>query len=77
MINLEEYGFVKTSETDRWIDYEGHGFTVTVYNYMVTTFDKVEIIRNTFVVSSRQFTSSSRPIEQLADWLAEKNIKSK
>lgn len=75
MINLEEYGFVKTSETDRWTDYEGHDFTVTIYNYMVTTSDKSEVVHNTFVVSSKQFMSASRPISQLENWLMEKNIK--
>lgn len=75
MINFEDYGFVKTSETDRCTDYEGYDFTVTIYNYMVMTSDKSEVVRNTFVVSSKQFMSALRPISQLEDWLKDKNIK--
>lgn len=75
MINLEEYGFVKMEETERQTDYDGYDFKVIIYNYMVTTSDKSEIAHNTFLVSSKQFTSRSRPISELAAWLVEKNIK--
>lgn len=77
MINLQEYGFVKVAETDRWTDYEGHDFIITIYNYMVITFDKCEISHNTFVVSSKHFTSRSRPIGELTDWLCDKKITKK
>lgn len=74
MIKLEEYGFIKTSETDRQMEYEGHGFIVTIYNYPYMTFDKKEVARSTFLVSSQQFTSRSRPMSELTEWLMEKNI---
>lgn len=77
MIDLQEYGFKKIAENDRWTDYQGHDFTVTIYNYMITTFDKCEVSHNAFVVSSKQFTSRSRPTYELADWLMEKNIQKK
>lgn len=74
MINLEEYGFVKTSTTDRWEEYEGRDFTVTIYNYFVKNFAGVEITSHTFMVSSKQFTSRSRQVSELSDWLMEKKI---
>lgn len=74
MIKLEEYGFTQISETDRHAEYEGHGYIVSIYNYPVITFDQCEIAHNTFLVSSKQFTSASRPIHQLGDWLLEKKI---
>ena len=74
MIKLEEYGFTQTIETDRHTEYEGHGFTIIVYNYPFTTFDQCELAHNTFLVSSQRFTSALRPAHQLGDWLVEKKI---
>lgn len=74
MIKLEEYGFTQTIETDRYTEYEGHGYTVIIYNYPIMTFDRCEIAHNTFLVSSQQFTSASRPAHQIGDWLMEKKI---
>ena len=75
MVDLIEYGFIKTLETDRQTDYEGHGFTINVYGYLFKTFEGIELARHVFVVNSKQFTSRSRPIEELGAWLEEKNIK--
>lgn len=74
MIDLKEYGFVETTKTDRQTDYEGHGYIVSLYGYLYKTFEGIEIARSVFVVNSKQFTSRSRPIEELGLWLEEKKI---
>lgn len=74
MIDLEQYGFTKITETERWTDYQGHDFIVTIYNYLVTTFEKKEVARNVFVVNSKQFTSRARSISELGQWIEEKGI---
>lgn len=76
-LDLTEYGFIQTATTDRWIEFQGHDFIVTIYNYFTKTFDGSEIIHHTFVINSKQFTSRSRPISQLEDWLSEKKISKK
>lgn len=74
MIDLIEYGFIESAKSDRHTEYTGHDFIVTIYHYMFLTFEKVELAHHAFVVTSKQFTSRSRPIEELEEWLKEKNI---
>lgn len=75
MVDLIEYGFTETIINDRQTDFEGYGFTVNVYAYLFKTFEGIELARHVFVVNSKQFTSRSRPIDELGAWLEEKNIK--
>lgn len=75
MINLLDYGFVETDETERCIEYTGHGFRVRICNYFYKSFDGSELIHHTFVVNSHQFTSRLRHIDELGQWLEENNIK--
>ena len=74
MIDLQQYGFTKTTEAERWTEYQGHEFIVIIYNYLVTTFEKKEVAHNVFVVSSKSFTSRARHITELEQWLEEKKI---
>lgn len=77
MIDLSEYGFTKKTESEKCTEYIGHGYNVYIYSYFVKTFDQSEIAHNTFLVTSQQFTSRSRPISELQDWLTEKKIEKK
>lgn len=74
MIDLTQYGFTKTKETERWDEYEGHDIIVTVFHYPYLSSDNAELARNTFVVSSKRYTSKSYPLSELEGWLAEKKI---
>lgn len=73
MIDLTQYGFTKIKETEKWDEYEGHGVIITIYHYGYMTFDNKEIMRNTFVVSSKRSMSPSFHISELGPWI-DKNI---
>ena len=75
MVNLIEYGFVEARKTPNWTEYIGHGFRVTVYNYLYKTFNAVEVNRQTFVVDTQQTSSAPKPLSELEQWLKENKIK--
>lgn len=75
MTNLTQYGFTKITETERWDEYRGHDdIIITVFHYPYLSSDGAELTRNTFVVSSKRYTSKSYPLSDLEGWLHEKKI---
>lgn len=72
--DLLQYGFSKINETEKSTQYEGHGYTVYIYHYLVKTFEGKEIAHNTFLVTSQERTGRLRPISELSDWLFENKI---
>lgn len=74
MLDLTQYGFLKIKETEKWDEYENHDIIITIYHYGYMTFDNKEIMRNTFVVSSKTTTSPSFHISELESWLRKNKI---
>jgi|CXWL01.1.fsa_nt_gi hypothetical protein len=77
MIDLLEYGFIEAKKTSNYTEYHGHGFRVTVYDYLRKTFDESEINIRTFVVDTQQTSSAPHPLDELEQWLKNKNINKK
>lgn len=74
MIDLTEYGFTETTKTPNWIEYSGHGFRVTIYNYLRRIFDESEINIRTFIVDTQKTSSPPKPLAELEQWLIENQI---
>lgn len=74
MTDLTQYGFIKTNETDRQTDYEGHGFVVSIYTYILKNSDEIYRPRNTFVATTKDTTSRAWHVSELEKWLQEKKI---
>jgi hypothetical protein len=74
MADLLKYGFIETRKDANWTEYEGHGYRITIFNYMVKTSDNSEINRRTFTVNTKQTSSMAFPLDTLEEWLKNKNI---
>lgn len=74
MIDLTQYGFTRTRESERSDEYTGHDLIITVYHYPYVAVDGNEAMRNSFVVSSKTSTSRAFDISELEKWLADKKI---
>lgn len=76
MTDLTHYGFTETQKTLNYTEYErlSDGLRITIFDYPVKTSDGSEIHRRTFLVNTKQTTSMPFPLDELENWLKEKNI---
>ena len=74
MTDLLKYGFTETRKTDSWTEYEGHGFRITIFDYLYKTFAGSEINIRTFTVNTQKTSSMAFPLDTLEEWLKSKNI---
>lgn len=74
MADLLKYGFIETRRDVNWVEYEGHDYRITIFDYLVKTSDNSEINRRTFTVDTKQTSSMPFPLETLEEWLKSKNI---
>lgn len=74
MIDLIQYGFTKIKESEKWDEYEGHNFIITIYHYHYLTSDQKEVARNTFVIKTKETTSRPFDISELEKWLSDKKM---
>lgn len=74
-MNLIEYGFTISSQTDTYIEYIGHEFRVTIFDYTYTLGNKEEFRRQSLLISTKDFSDASIPFEDLEKWLKKNKIK--
>lgn len=75
MINLTQYGFTILSTTDTYTEYIGHGFRVTIFDYTYTLGNKDVFLRQSLLISTKEFSDASIPFEDLEKWLKKNKIK--
>ena len=76
MIDLTEYGFTEINKTLTFSEYYGHGFRITIFDYIATLSDenKTEIHRQSIVIRTKAIADGTVKFKDLEKWLKQNSI---